>query len=265
MPDPLPKPSHLSPEYASQFQDPAVARAYLHRPPYPNDLFPRLAELIRHTPRKVLDLGTGTGSVARELADLVDQIDAVDFSQPLLEIARSLPNGNRPNIRWIHAAAEDAPLNPPYSLATAGSSLHWMDWYVVLPRVKAALAPGAYMAIFDERAKSLPWDEAVGQLIPHYSTNKDFRPYKLLDELTQRNLFQPKGRISAGPMPFSQPVDDYIEAMHARNGFSRDRMAPDVAADFDRQFRSLVEPHCPTGIVTMQVFTEVTYGVPAST
>ena len=198
-----------------------------------------------------------------ERTPTVDHVDAVDFSLPLLEFARSLPNGNRPNIRWIHGAAETAPLNPPYALATAGSSLHWMDWYIVLPRVKAALVPGSYLAIFDERAKPLPWDAAVGQLIPQYSTNKDFRPYKLLDELTQRNLFKPEGRFSAGPMPFSQRVDEYIEAMHARNGFSRDRMTPNAAADFDRQFRSLVEPHCPDGIVNIEVFTEVTYGLPA--
>jgi ubiquinone/menaquinone biosynthesis C-methylase UbiE len=258
----IPKPSHLSPAYASQFQDPAIARAYLHRPPYPDNLFPTLVELIGPRVQRVLDLGTGTGPVARGLADLVDHVDAVDFSLPLLEVARSLPKGNRPNIRWIHSSAEEAPLDPPYGLVTAGSSLHWMDWYVVLPRVKLALQSGGYLAIFDEATNSLPWSNALNQLIPLYSTNKEFRPYKLLDELTARNLFKPVGRIRVASMSFTQTIDDHVESMHARNGFSRDRMSPDMAARFDQHFKSLVEPHCPDGIVTMDVFTKVIYGVP---
>src|SRR5205823_2549716 len=142
--------------YASQFQDAAVARSYPRRPPYPQELFPALAGLIGHGVRKVLDLGTGTGAVARGLGGLVDRVDAVDISRPLLDVARSLPNGDHANIRWIHGSAEEAPLDPPYGLATAGSSLHWMDWEIVLPRVKAALQPGSYLAIFDEEIKPLP-------------------------------------------------------------------------------------------------------------
>src|SRR6059036_1354875 len=118
----IPKPSHLSPAYASQFKDAAVAQAYRYRPPYPDDLFPTLAGLIGDGPWTVLDLGTGSGSVARGLAELVDRVDAVDFSRPLLDVARSLPKGDHPKIRWVWAAAEDAPLDPPYGLVTAGSS-----------------------------------------------------------------------------------------------------------------------------------------------
>ena len=53
-----------------------------------------------------------------------------------------------------------APLDPPYGLVTAGSSLDWMDWYVVLPRVGAALGDGCYLALFDQQADPLPWDDA---------------------------------------------------------------------------------------------------------
>src|SRR5689334_14807466 len=150
MSHPLLKPPHLSRAYALQFQDAAVATAYRYRPPYPEELFRILVGLIGSRPRRVLDLGTGNGAVARGMCGLVEHIDAVDFSQPLLDLARTLPNGDAPNIRWIHAAAEKAPLEPPYGLVTAGSSLHWMDWHIVLPRIKSALADGGYLAIFDD-------------------------------------------------------------------------------------------------------------------
>ncbi|HEY7090472.1 MAG TPA: class I SAM-dependent methyltransferase [Tepidisphaeraceae bacterium] len=259
----IPKPTHLSPDYAAQFQDPAVAAAYRHRPPYPDDLYVILGELIGDHPRRVLDLGTGSGVVARHMADLVDHVDAVDISRPLLDIARSLPNGNHPRIRWIHAAAEDAPLDPPYGLATAGSSLHWMDWNVVLPRIGKALSPGAFLAIFYERANPSPWSDALNRLIPRFSTNRDYHPYNLIDELVSRRFFTVAGERRTQIMSFSQSIDDHIESMHARNGFSRDRMTPESAAEFDRQMRALVEPHCRSGVVSLEVFAEVIWGIPA--
>jgi hypothetical protein len=149
-------------------------------------------------------------------------------------------------------------------MATAGSSLHWMDWYVVLPRVRSALVDGAHLAIFDEQANPHPWSGDLNRLIPQYSTNKDFRPYRLLDDLKARGLFRPVGIMRSRSMAFSQTIDEHIESMHARNGFSCDRMTAERAAEFDRRFRSLIEPHCPDGKVHMEVFTDVVYGEPAS-
>lgn len=42
------------------------------------------------------------------------------------------------------------PLGPPYGLVTAGSSLHWMDWEVVLPRIGRLLSPEGCLAIVNE-------------------------------------------------------------------------------------------------------------------
>jgi SAM-dependent methyltransferase len=225
-------------------------------------LFPALVGLIGSRPRRVLDLGTGNGAVARGMCGLVEHIDAVDFSLPLLHLARTLPHGDAPNIRWIHAAAEEAPLDPPYGLVTAGSSLHWMEWHIVLPRIKSALADGGFLAIFDDCAEPLPWDGELNQLIPRYSTNQEFRPIHLVDELIVRRLFSLVGRVRTGSMPFTQSIDEHVESMHARNGFSRDRMTPQAADEFDRQFKSLLARYCPDGVVRMHIFTDVAYGSP---
>ena len=50
----LPKPAHLGPEYAAQFQDQSVVAAYQYRPPYPAETFSILADLITDAPRAVL-------------------------------------------------------------------------------------------------------------------------------------------------------------------------------------------------------------------
>src|SRR5690348_1663385 len=125
------KPEHLGPEYGAQFSDPSVAAMYHLRPPYPDEVFDVLAGLIVDEPRAVLDVGTGTGEIARNLIGHAERIDAVDPSAPMLTRARMLRGGNSPKIAWILGMAETAPLSPPYGLITAASSLHWMEWSLV--------------------------------------------------------------------------------------------------------------------------------------
>ena len=127
------KPAFWSREHAATFEDASVAAAYRCRPPHPAETFAILTGLIRDTPRTVLDLGCGDGLVARPLAPLVDRVDALDISAAMLAEGRRRPGGDHPNLTWIVGAAETAPLSPPYALVTAGDSLHWMDWDVVLP------------------------------------------------------------------------------------------------------------------------------------
>jgi len=42
-------------------------------------------------------------------------------------------------LRWLYGHVEDIALDPPYSLVTAGESLHWMEWTIVLPRLHKVL------------------------------------------------------------------------------------------------------------------------------
>ena len=77
----LPKPKHLGPEYAAQFADAAIVAASHHRPPSPGGRLDLLAALAVDEPRAVLDVGCGTGDVARPLAAKVARLDAVDRSR----------------------------------------------------------------------------------------------------------------------------------------------------------------------------------------
>jgi hypothetical protein len=65
---------------AAAFTWPGVARAYRHRPPYPDEVFGILDGLITDRPRTVLDLGAGEGALARPLAGRTDHVDALDTS-----------------------------------------------------------------------------------------------------------------------------------------------------------------------------------------
>lgn len=238
----LPKPSHWSGDYGAWFKDPQIVAAYHHRPPYPSDAIRTLQDLIRDAPRAVLDVGCGTGDLARRLAPLVERVDAVDFSEGMLEKGKRLPGGDHPRIRWIHAAVEEAPLSPPYALVTAGESLHWMAWEVVLPRFARALTPNGVLAIGNR-----DWDappalrDRLRPIFAHYSPVRDFRPYNFLEELQQRGLFAKLGERRCGPEPWRPTVDEYLECRHSQRGFSRTHMGPQVAAAFDAAIREVLQ------------------------
>lgn len=257
----VPKPAHLGPAYAAQFQDQSVADAYGYRPPYTDDVFDILAGLMVE-PRVVLDVGCGRGEVARRLLPHAARVDAIDPSSAMLAAGKRLPGGGDPRLRWVCAPAETAPLDGPYGLITAGSSLHWMDWDVVIPRFHGALAPGAVLATLDAETAPVPWADALGRLITRYSTNREFRPYDLLDELTARRLFVPLGARRVPPHALNQSVAAYVESFHARNGFSRERMPREDARAFDEAAGALVRSHCLHGVVRLHLTTTVHWGLP---
>lgn len=259
----LEKPKHLAPEYGAQFKDRSIVEAYRHRPPYPTEVFDILAGLISNEPRRVLDVGCGTGYLARNFVEYVEQLDAVDFSQHMIETGKRLPNGDNPRLRWLYGAVEDVELDPPYALVTAGESLHWMDWSIVLPRFKEVLVPGGYLAIVSHD-NTLPqaWYDVLHQIIPRYSTNKDFEPYDLIEELERRGLFQKVGEKAPAPVPFVQSIDDYIESFHSRNGFSRERMGLEQAAAFDQEAREILLRSHKDGVMALQVIGRVIWGLP---
>jgi SAM-dependent methyltransferase len=264
LPEPtIPKPRHLGREYAEQFADPAVVAAYHHRPPYPADVFRVLGDLVAGQPRTVLDLGCGTGDIARSLAEVVDGVDAVDCSPAMIERGQGLPGGTRANLRWILGQAEDVALpRASYGLATAGESLHWMEWDRLFPRLNELLAPGAYLALIGRGQGPTNWWDDLLVIIQRYSTNRDYQPYSLLAELEKRGLFEQHGVKRIDPLPFQQSVASFIESMHSRNGLSRDRMTPEAAAAFDAEAEQLLSARCPSGDVQFDVVGQVIWGRP---
>src|SRR5205807_9877502 len=99
----LHKPEQWASEYAKPFQDRSVVEAYRYRPPYPPEVFEILAGLIKagpQSPRHVLDVGCGTGYIARYFVDPVERLDAVDCSWPIIVLGKALSNCYHPFMLW---------------------------------------------------------------------------------------------------------------------------------------------------------------------
>jgi trans-aconitate methyltransferase len=261
------KPKQFSTSYASIFQDVSVVSAYEHRPTYPAETFRVLVSLIppELSSRVVLDAGCGTGFIARPLAAMVEQVDAVDISEGMIAKAKTQPGGDRPNIRWIAAPIETAPFAGLYGLIVAAASLHWMDWELTLPRFARHLVPGGMLALVEEVHTPNPWDQPMGAIITRYSMNKDYAPYSLetiASELEGRGLFERQNRYKTAAVPFQQTIDAYVASFHARNGLSLDRMEAQAAAQCDAELRAAVAPFCPGGVVEQKISARILAGRP---
>ena len=259
----IPKPKHLGPEYAAQFKDRSVADAYVNYPPYSVEVFEVLDGLIEDEPRIVLDIGCGTGELARPLAPLVEHVDAVDQSAAMIEIGKARDGGDRPNIRWVCRSAEDFAYDTRYSLIVAGASLHWMDWYDVLPRMAGTLCDRGYLAVVGGHEINAPWVDDLRAILRTYSTSKDRGSFNVIDQLEHRNLYSVVGKRRTTPRKHQMSLERYVDLLHARTGFSRQRMGRKSAEKFDAAVRDLVSPNVREHILSLKMVTNITWGHPS--
>jgi SAM-dependent methyltransferase len=257
------RPAHLTTEVAEGFQDEQVVAVYHQRPPYPAEAIDLLLELANGG--AVLDLGCGTGDLARRIAPHVERVDAVDFSAAMVARGKQLPGGDHPGIRWQVSPAETADLQGPYALATAGESLHWMDWDVVLPRLGTTLA-----IVGRDWGGSPAIVEALLPLWRRYSSVQNYQEYDLVEELTKRDLFTLEGTRRCAPQPWRPTLEEYLDARHSQSGFARARMGEAAAAEFDAAVTEALERLVASGDITttgdrfeLEAGANVSWGTPS--
>lgn len=245
-----PKPELYRSEYGTWFKDPLVVAAYPSRPSYAEAAIQFLSQLACDEPRRVLDVGCGTGDVARRLAPLVDAVDAVDQSEGMLSAGKSAPGGDAANLRWILSRVEDASLDPPYALITAGESLHWLDWDIVMPRFAEVLTPRGVLALVGRSFEGPPaLRERMLPILQRHSVTVWQKYVDLIEELTTRGLFQKLGDQDCGTEPWRPTIEQYLDCRHSQRSFSRTHMGPVAAAAFDNDIRALLEDLCQRGTI----------------
>lgn len=107
------------------------------------DLIERVGDF---TPRRVVDLGCGTGRLTEMLARRFPDaaITGLDAS------AEMLPRGRPglPNIEWIHGDIDTWRPDRSYGLIFSNAALHWIDDHPALfARLGAAVPPGGVLAV----------------------------------------------------------------------------------------------------------------------
>jgi SAM-dependent methyltransferase len=138
---------------------------------FPEELAERLAARGVVGPRtRALDVGTGTGAMARLLAPRVGSVIGTDPSAALLDQAREL--GDAPNLTFeIGVAEETGFADGSFDLVAAGQCWHWFDRPQAAAELHRVLAPGGHLVIAHFDWIPLPGNlvEATEQLILSYN------------------------------------------------------------------------------------------------
>lgn len=120
-----------------------------HRAGFPEAFFERVfSEGYAHQGDAALDLGTGTGTVARGLAMRGCEVTALDHSAPLLAEAAGRDRIAGVQVKQVRARVENADFSAAsFDVVTAGQCWHWFD----RPRTAALalrwLKPGGRLLI----------------------------------------------------------------------------------------------------------------------
>ena len=108
----------------------------------------------------VLEIGCGTGMVARAMAEAGHRVTGIDPAAAMLEVGRKSAAGDR--VRWLQGRAQDFSVDERFDLVfMTGHAFQVLldddDIRQSLANIRRHLAPGGIFA-FETRNPALPWE-----------------------------------------------------------------------------------------------------------
>lgn len=120
-----------------------------HRAGFPESLFSKLSALnVIKAGSRMVDIGTGTGTLGRGFARLGCEVTGVDPAASLLEAARTLDAAEGINTQYEVASAEALGLpDGSMDIVGAGQCWHWFDAASACSEIKRVLKPNGTLVV----------------------------------------------------------------------------------------------------------------------
>lgn len=218
-----------------------------------------LARVALETPRHIVDLGCGTGTVTALLRARWPgaQIVGVDNSQAMLERARAA----LPDVAWELDDLAQWKAAAPVDLLVSNAALHWLEDHATLfPRLLSNLHPGGVLAvqmpaqheapshrIGYDLAESARWRDRLQRLVRRRPILEAHEYYSLLRrqvsslDLWVTEYFQ--------TLTGDNPVAEFTKGSFVGEWLSA--LTADEARDFEADYRQQIAaayPACSDGV-----------------
>ncbi|MCH7527732.1 MAG: class I SAM-dependent methyltransferase, partial [Planctomycetes bacterium] len=200
--------------------------------------------------QRVLDLGTGTGTVARGLARSGCLVTGLDRSAELIEEAKRLDRQAGVTVHYVVAGAEHTGLaDDGFDVVTAGQCWHWFDHGSIRREVRRLLVSGGRLVIaqFDWLPQRGNVAEATERLIEKHNPDWNLGGGTGLHPDYVRDVAV-AGFDDIETFSFDVPVSYTHEAWRGRIRASAGVAAslePDRVARFDAELADLLTAHFP--------------------
>jgi ubiquinone/menaquinone biosynthesis C-methylase UbiE len=129
------------------------------RPGYPEEA----VEWLVGAARRVVDLGAGTGKLARQLVARGLDVTAVEPSAEMLDQLRAAV----PGARAVRGTAEQIPVEDASADAVVvAQAFHWFDAQVALREIARVLRAGGVLGlVWNDRDEAVPWAARLSEII----------------------------------------------------------------------------------------------------
>ena len=171
-------------------------------------------------PRRIYDLGCGTGNVTRMLADRWPAADVVgiDHSPQMLKQARATPSP----VRWQHGDLADWQPEETPSLLFSNAVIHWLpDHRSLITRLWSLLPAGGCLAVQAPMSWDLPSHRLMRETLAGGGTNgTPLGDAELRRAVATRGLHDPDfyyDLLAAGAAHLDVWTTEYLHALTGAN------------------------------------------------
>ncbi|HEY8026563.1 MAG TPA: class I SAM-dependent methyltransferase [Burkholderiaceae bacterium] len=228
-----------------------------HRAGFPADFFARVAPYgVGFKTQEVLDIGTGTGTLARGFAHRGCSVTGVDSAAALLQQAREMDSEAGVAIRYVEARAEHTGLpDASFDVVTAGQCWHWFDRAVAAQEAMRLLRPGGVLAIAHFDWLPLPGnlvslsESLITQCNPQWNMGggKGIYP-QWFSDLAQGGFVAIESFSFDVDVPYTH--EGWRGRLRASAGIAAS-LAPDAIAQFDRALADLLAAKFPAPVLAV--------------